>query len=605
MLERWEAMDIYGRIRQAAARRPLWILHDGPALCQRPHPHGDGAQQDPEGLRREVARRCSATTPCTCRDGTATGCRSSTRSTSSSAWTRPRSTCARPWIPSRRSGAAATTRTQFIDIQRAEFKRLGVFGDWQHPYATLTPDYEAVIVREFGRFVGQGSVYKGLKPVHWCMHCKTALAQAEVEYEDQTHAVGLREVPRDGGVAGRGRGARRAQGRRSSSGPRRRGRCPPTSPSPPTRRETYTAVELDGEALIVARPLLDAFMRLDGVRGRGTAPAALSLRGADLAGTALPTSLDRPRGAGGRRGLRGHGHGHRARAHRARPRRGGLRARAQGAGSGSTTRWTTTAASSPRSSTSPGMTVWEANPRIIERLSRGRRPRRLGAAHPHVSALLAVQEPDAVPGHRAVVHQPGQERAAPEGARRHPPERALDPRVGRGAHLQHGGAPARLGALAPARVGRAHRRVLLPRLRRAAPRRARHRPRRGDLPRRPRHRGVVPAPGVRAGPAGHALRRVRRRRRSGRETDILDVWVDSGCSHAAVLEKRPELRWPADMYLEGSDQHRGWFHSSLLEAVGTRGAAAVPGRPHPRLRGRRRRAKDVEVPGQLHHARTS
>jgi isoleucyl-tRNA synthetase len=57
-----------------------------------------------------------------------------------------------------------------------------------------------------------------------------------------------------------------------------------------------------------------------------------------------------------------------------------------------------------------------------------------------------------------------------------------------------------------------------------------------------------------------------------KETDILDVWVDSGCSHAAVLETRPDLRWPADMYLEGSDQHRGWFHSSLLEAIGTRGA---------------------------------
>src|SRR5207247_4839420 len=56
-----------------------------------------------------------------------------------------------------------------------------------------------------------------------------------------------------------------------------------------------------------------------------------------------------------------------------------------------------------------------------------------------------------------------------------------------------------------------------------------------------------------------------------KETDILDVWVDSGCSHAAVLETRSDLRWPADMYLEGSDQHRGWFHSSLLEAVGTRG----------------------------------
>src|SRR4029453_15664781 len=75
---------------------------------------------------------------------------------------------------------------RFIDIQREEFKRLGVFGDWANRYATLDPAYEAVIVREFGRFVGQGAVYKGLKPVHWCMHCKTALAQAEVEYEDET-----------------------------------------------------------------------------------------------------------------------------------------------------------------------------------------------------------------------------------------------------------------------------------------------------------------------------------------------------------------------------------------------------------------------------------
>src|SRR5690606_35326765 len=58
-----------------------------------------------------------------------------------------------------------------------------------------------------------------------------------------------------------------------------------------------------------------------------------------------------------------------------------------------------------------------------------------------------------------------------------------------------------------------------------------------------------------------------------KEMDTMDVWFDSGSSHAAVLEERPELRWPADMYLEGSDQHRGWFQSSLLTAVATRGRA--------------------------------
>ena len=60
-----------------------------------------------------------------------------------------------------------------------------------------------------------------------------------------------------------------------------------------------------------------------------------------------------------------------------------------------------------------------------------------------------------------------------------------------------------------------------------------------------------------------------------RVTDILDVWFDCGCTHAFVLEsgRWPELRWPADLYLEGSDQHRGWFQSSLLESCGTRGRA--------------------------------
>ena len=55
--------------------------------------------------------------------------------------------------------------------------------------------------------------------------------------------------------------------------------------------------------------------------------------------------------------------------------------------------------------------------------------------------------------------------------------------------------------------------------------------------------------------------------------DIVEVWFDSGCTHSFVLEKRKNLKWPADMYLEGSDQHRGWFHSSLLESCGTRGRA--------------------------------
>ena len=58
-------------------------------------------------------------------------------------------------------------------------------------------------------------------------------------------------------------------------------------------------------------------------------------------------------------------------------------------------------------------------------------------------------------------------------------------------------------------------------------------------------------------------------------SDIVEVWFDSGCTHSFVLEKRKDLKWPADMYLEGSDQHRGWFHSSLLESCGTRGKSTL------------------------------
>lgn len=73
---------------------------------------------------------------------------------------------------------------KFVEIQRDEFRRLGVFGDWEHPYLTMDHAYEAAIVREFGKFVEKERVYKGLKPVLWCTVDQTALAEAEVEYED-------------------------------------------------------------------------------------------------------------------------------------------------------------------------------------------------------------------------------------------------------------------------------------------------------------------------------------------------------------------------------------------------------------------------------------
>src|SRR5204862_2727112 len=75
---------------------------------------------------------------------------------------------------------------RYIDVMTAEFKRLMVFGDWEHYYVTMNPRYQADIARSLGKFVERGLVYKGKKPVYWCIHDRTALAEAEVEYADHS-----------------------------------------------------------------------------------------------------------------------------------------------------------------------------------------------------------------------------------------------------------------------------------------------------------------------------------------------------------------------------------------------------------------------------------
>lgn len=77
---------------------------------------------------------------------------------------------------------------KYVNLQREEFRRLGVRGDWEHPYLTLMPEYEAVQLGAFGEMAKKGYVYKGLKPVYWCPHCETALAEAEIEYQDHKSA---------------------------------------------------------------------------------------------------------------------------------------------------------------------------------------------------------------------------------------------------------------------------------------------------------------------------------------------------------------------------------------------------------------------------------
>jgi isoleucyl-tRNA synthetase len=73
-----------------------------------------------------------------------------------------------------------------VEVQRSDFVRLGVMGDWSEPYLTMHPRYEAEQLRAFAQIIRNGHLYKGYKPVHWCLDCRSALAEAEVEYEERT-----------------------------------------------------------------------------------------------------------------------------------------------------------------------------------------------------------------------------------------------------------------------------------------------------------------------------------------------------------------------------------------------------------------------------------
>ncbi|HQA48051.1 MAG TPA: class I tRNA ligase family protein, partial [Bacillota bacterium] len=87
---------------------------------------------------------------------------------------------------------------KYVDLQREEFKRLGVRGDWDNPYLTLTPQFEAKQIEVFGEMAKKGYIYKGLKPVYWCPDCETALAEAEIEYSDhKTHSIYVNFPVRD------------------------------------------------------------------------------------------------------------------------------------------------------------------------------------------------------------------------------------------------------------------------------------------------------------------------------------------------------------------------------------------------------------------------
>src|SRR6186713_2429538 len=178
-LARWKAMDLYGQIRQKRRGAPKFVLHDGPPYANGQIHLGTALNKilkDFVVKSRSMAGFDAPYVPGYDCHGLPIELR-----------------VERELGPKRREMAMADFRRacrayaeRFIVVMTEEFKRLGVFGDWDHPYVTMNFRYQAAIARALGRVVEQGLVYKGKKPVHWCIHCRTALAEAEVEYEDHT-----------------------------------------------------------------------------------------------------------------------------------------------------------------------------------------------------------------------------------------------------------------------------------------------------------------------------------------------------------------------------------------------------------------------------------
>ena len=178
MLKRWQEMDIYRRVRQAAAGRERFVLHDGPPYANGEIHIGHAVNKVLKDIIVKARTLAGFDAPYI-----------------------PGWDCHGLPIelnvekkigkPGRRVDAAGFRKAcrdyamRQVEGQREDFRRLGVFGDWDNPYLTMDFRYEADIIRALGQIIANGHLHKGAKPVHWCTDCGSALAEAEVEYEDR------------------------------------------------------------------------------------------------------------------------------------------------------------------------------------------------------------------------------------------------------------------------------------------------------------------------------------------------------------------------------------------------------------------------------------
>ncbi|MDM8538010.1 isoleucine--tRNA ligase [Desulfobacterales bacterium HSG17] len=453
----------------------------------------------------------------------------------------------------------------FIDIQREEFKRLGVMGEWENPYLTMNYEYEAIIARECGKFALEGSLFRSKKPIYWCCSCHTALAEAEIEYGDEASPSVFVKFPLKDDL---GADIPALAGKKTSVV------IWTTTPwtLPANLAITfhpefeYAAVEIEDEVLILARELTETCMKNFGISEYSI---ITDISAKDLENKKCSHPLyDRESLIilGEHVTLEaGTGCVHTAPGHGQEDYEVGLRYGLD--------------AYSPIDDRGcflddvelfNGQFVFKANTEITEKLKEN-------------NALLAEEKISHSYPHCWRCKKPVIFRATPQwfismdktGLRK----RSLE-EIDRVQWVPHWGRERIYGMIenrpdwcvsrqrawgVPITVFYCKdcgelviNQEIVDHIYELFKEHG------ADIWVEKEAEELIPS-GTKCEKCGAAS--------FEKETDILDVWFDSGVSHAAVLEPRPYLNWPADLYLEGSDQHRGWFHSSLLTSVGTRGSA--------------------------------
>jgi isoleucyl-tRNA synthetase len=560
MLARWAETRVYERLREQAKGKPRFVMHDGP-------PYANGEIHNGHALNKILKDFVVRTRAMAGFDA--------------------------PYVPGwdchglpielniekelgakRREMALGDFRRacrayaeKYVDLQRRDFQRLGVFGDWANPYLTMSYGYQATIVRALGTMVEKGLVYKGKKPVHWCLRDRTALAEAEVEYEDHKSPSIYVEFPLS--ADDKGELARRV--------PALAGRdvsvliwttTPWTIPSNLAitfhPEFDYEAREVDGKAVIVAAQLADA---VAAKVGRTFGPSLASMKGATFEGVrfrhplyerdsvgVLGDYVTLDQGTGAVHTAPGHGSDDFLTG-----RKYGLEPYAPILPNGTF---------DPSVGIVGGMKVFDANPAVEQALSeRGRLWHREDFVHSYPHCWRC---------HNPVIFLATSQwfvtmDALRDGAREAVAAVTWHPAWGR----------ERMGLMVENRPDWCISRqrawgVPIPALVCQDCGESTLTVEQTELAAR-----IFEQDGADAWydrPASDFVPETLKCAKCGgatfeRERDILDVWFDSGSSHLAVIDKRPELGWPADMYLEGTDQHRGWFQSSLLVGLATRGKA--------------------------------